>query len=153
MHPPYNFIALKAETIFQIARDRVGVGDDLAMPKFTSLKSIHGSEDGLDRSTLDKNTTLEIGRILLIYCLNTCLSSHKTHISKGQGFIGKCETIIILKTPFLCPNLHAQAQGLSLCNIVFVILTCFIWQIFSELKNSALLVSVQQLWESYIKNR
>lgn len=45
----------------QIARDRVGVGDDLAMPKFTSLKSIHGSEDGLDRSTLDKNTTLEIG--------------------------------------------------------------------------------------------
>lgn len=45
----------------QIARDRVGVGDDLAMPRFTSLKSIHGSEDGLDRSTLDKNTTLEIG--------------------------------------------------------------------------------------------
>jgi hypothetical protein len=65
---------------FQIARDRVGVGDDLAMPKFTSLKSIHGSEDGLDRSTLDKNTTLEIGRFLLIYCRNTCLSSHKTHI-------------------------------------------------------------------------
>ena len=73
MHPPYNFIAfLKAESIFQIARDRVGVGDDLAMPKFTSLKSIHGSEDGLDRSTLDKNTTLEIGRLLLIY-----LASHK----------------------------------------------------------------------------
>lgn len=76
MHPPYNFIALKAETIFQIARDRVGVGDDLAMPKFTSLKSIHGSEDGLDRSTLDKNTTLEIGRFLLIYSRNNCLSSH-----------------------------------------------------------------------------
>ena len=108
MHPPYNFIALKAETIFQIARDRVGVGDDLAMPKFTSLKSIHGSEDGLDRSTLDKNTTLEIGRILLIYCRNTCLSSHKTHISKGQCFIGKCENIIILKNPNLSPNLHAQ---------------------------------------------
>ena len=80
MHPPYIFIALKAETIFQIARDRVGVGDDLAMPKFTSLKSIHGSEDGLDRSTLDKNTTLEIGMFLLIYCRNTCLFSHKTHI-------------------------------------------------------------------------
>ena len=48
---------------FQIARDRVGVGDELAMPKFTSLKSIHGSEDGLDRSTLDKNTTLEIAGI------------------------------------------------------------------------------------------
>ena len=82
MHPPYNFIAfLKAESIFQIARDRVGVGDDLAMPKFTSLKSIHGSEDGLDRSTLDKNTTLEIGMFLLIYCRNTCLFSHKTHVN------------------------------------------------------------------------
>ena len=35
----------------QIARDRVGVSDEI--PKFTSLKSISGSEDGLDR-TLEK---------------------------------------------------------------------------------------------------
>lgn len=38
----------------QASRDRSGVCDDIAMPKFTSLKSMSGSEDGLDR-TLDKN--------------------------------------------------------------------------------------------------
>ena len=86
MHPPYNFIALKAETIFQIARDRVGVGDDLAMPKFTSLKSIHGSEDGLDRSTLDKNTTLEIGRFLLIYYGTIHLRRRHCLGGRGQKF-------------------------------------------------------------------
>ena len=37
----------------QIARDRVGVSEDISAPKFTSLKSISGSEDGLDR-TLEK---------------------------------------------------------------------------------------------------
>ena len=37
--------------IFQIARDRVGGGDtEVAMPKFTSLKSMSGSDDGLDRT-------------------------------------------------------------------------------------------------------
>merc|ERR1719211_495813 len=38
----------------QIARDRVGVGDNLSVPKFTSLKSISGSEDALDR-TMDRS--------------------------------------------------------------------------------------------------
>ena len=37
----------------QIARDRVGVAEEIGSPKFTSLKSISGSEDGLDR-TLEK---------------------------------------------------------------------------------------------------
>jgi len=37
----------------QIARDRVGVSEEISSPKFTSLKSISGSEDGLDR-TLEK---------------------------------------------------------------------------------------------------
>jgi len=42
----------------QMARDRCGTNEELALPKFTSLKSMSGSEDGLDR-TLEKNTTVE----------------------------------------------------------------------------------------------
>ena len=35
---------------FQIARERAGSSPELPLPKFTSLKSMSGSEDGLDRT-------------------------------------------------------------------------------------------------------
>ena len=50
----YSSLNTNNNSCFQASRDRSGVCDDMAMPKFTSLKSMSGSEDGLDR-TLDKN--------------------------------------------------------------------------------------------------
>ena len=47
--PKGTFVQHFSFVFFQMARDRCGTNEELALPKFTSLKSMSGSEDGLDR--------------------------------------------------------------------------------------------------------
>lgn len=47
--PKGTFVQHFSFVCFQMARDRCGTNEELALPKFTSLKSMSGSEDGLDR--------------------------------------------------------------------------------------------------------
>ena len=69
--PKGTFVQHFSFVFFQMARDRCGTNEELALPKFTSLKSMSGSEDGLDRYKKQNSPWKSITRFYSKYLLTT----------------------------------------------------------------------------------
>ena len=69
--PKGTFVQHFSFVFFQMARDRCGTNEELALPKFTSLKSMSGSEDGLDRYKKQNIPRKSMTRFYSKYLLTT----------------------------------------------------------------------------------